>query len=276
MAKNSIDVYGAAGKTNLLYFDPDALTLVMDEKSPLYDERVHLAVDEGLAANIDLNNAVLMPISVVKNTETGATEVVMGRQRVKATRLANQWRLARGEKPIQIGAYVYRGNLRSALVAIVSENEAREPDTPMGRARKMQILASMAYDEAQIAKAFRCGVSTVKGTLALLTCSKAVQTAVDAGQITATQARQLATLKPDEQREKVKELIAAGDGVKPHERARRQRAALTGKVETRMKTRKQIAAELDKAIKEGNVERAEGLRWVIGVDAAEAAGGVAE
>lgn len=82
MAKKSKDVYGAEGQSNLLNFDPAKLTLVTDENSPLYDARVHLPVDEALARNINYQG-VLEPIAVSKNPETGETEVVVGRQRVK-------------------------------------------------------------------------------------------------------------------------------------------------------------------------------------------------
>ncbi|MGH4660408.1 hypothetical protein ACRFEA_17750, partial [Klebsiella pneumoniae] len=41
MAKNSIDVYGASGKTNVLNFEPENLHLVTDKTHPLYDEWVH-------------------------------------------------------------------------------------------------------------------------------------------------------------------------------------------------------------------------------------------
>jgi ParB family chromosome partitioning protein len=52
MAKNSIDVYGASGKTNVLTFEPEKLHLVTDKTHPLYDERVHLPIDEGMVLNI--------------------------------------------------------------------------------------------------------------------------------------------------------------------------------------------------------------------------------
>lgn len=137
MAKKSKDVYGAEGQSNLLNFDPAKLTLVTDENSPLYDARVHLPVDEALARNIDYQG-VLEPIAVSKNPETGETEVVFGRQRVKAARLANEWRRHRGEPERQIPAVVYAGKRQSALDAIASENEARTADSPLGRAEKMR------------------------------------------------------------------------------------------------------------------------------------------
>ena len=43
---------GALGKRDAYMYDPETLVLVTDEKSPLYDERVHLPVNEKLVANI--------------------------------------------------------------------------------------------------------------------------------------------------------------------------------------------------------------------------------
>ena len=42
MAKNSIDAYGASGKTNVLMFEPEKLHLVTDKTHLLYDERINL------------------------------------------------------------------------------------------------------------------------------------------------------------------------------------------------------------------------------------------
>lgn len=257
MAKKSKDVYGADGQSNLLNFDPAKLTLVTDESSPLYDPRVHLPVDEAMARNIDYQG-VLEPIGVSKNPETGETEVVFGRQRVKSARLANQWRIERGVPPRLIPGVVYTGKRQDALDAIVSENEARTADTPLGRAEKMRRHLALGKGEDQIAVIYNCTVTTVRDTLALLDCPKVVQNAVEAGQITLTHVKALAKLAPDEQRAKVSELIAAGQGVKPHERSRKQ-AAIIGE-RPRVKSRKQILAALDQA--QGDYAAA--LRWVLG------------
>ncbi|RWA55315.1 hypothetical protein AU476_07345 [Cupriavidus sp. UYMSc13B] len=262
MAKNSVDAYGAAGKTNLLFFDPDALTLVTDLASPLYDPRVHLPVDEDLARNIDYQG-VIEPILILKNPETAETDVVVGRQRVKAARLANEWRRARGAALIQVPAYVHKGNRRDALDVIVSENEVRQADSPLGRAEKMRRLMAIGRSEQEVAVVFGCKVQTVRSTLALLECTAAVQKAVESGSINMTHATRLAKLQPAEQRAKVAELVAAGDGTKPHERARKQREVLG--CTTRLKTRKQILQELDTA----TGERAQALRWVLGMGQAD-------
>ncbi|WP_088148162.1 ParB/RepB/Spo0J family partition protein [Achromobacter denitrificans] len=259
MAKKSKDVYGADGQSNLLNFDPDKLTLVTDESSPLYDPRVHLPVDEALARNIDFQG-VLEPVGVSKNPETGETEVVFGRQRVKAARLANEWRRARGVAERQVPGIVYAGKRQDALDAIVSENEARTADSPLGRAEKMRRHLALGRGEDQIAVIYNCTVITVRDTLALLDSPKAVQNAVERGQITLTHAKALAKLKPEEQRAKVAELIEAGKDAKPHERSRKQ-AAVMGE-RPRVRSRKQILTALEQS--EGDYAAA--LRWVLGTE----------
>lgn len=234
--------------------------LVTEPNSPLYDERVHLPEDEDMARNIDYQG-VLEPIAVSKNPETGETEMVIGRQRVKNARLANKWRRERGAAPIQVPGYVHKGNRRDALDVIVSENEVRQADSPLGRAEKMRRLMAIGRSEQEVAVVFGCKVATVRNTLALLECTAAVQKAVESGAINMTHATQLAKLEPAEQRTKVTELVAAGEGAKPHERARKQRAVL-GAAQQRMKARKQILQELDSA----TGERAEALRWVLGME----------
>lgn len=257
MAKKSKDVYGAEGQSNLLNFDPTKLVLVTDETNPLYDPRVDLPVDEALARNIDYQG-VLEPIGVSKNPETGETEVVFGRQRVKAAMLANEWRRARGVAERLVPGVVYHGKRESALDAIASENEARTADSPLGRAEKMRRHLTLGKGEDQIAVIYNCTLTTVRDTLALLDSPKAVQVAIEAGQITLTHAKALSKLTPDEQRAKVAELIEAGKDATPHQRSRKQ-AAVMGE-RPRVKSRKQIVAALEQA--EGDYAAA--LRWVLG------------
>jgi hypothetical protein len=50
---------------------------------------------------------------------------------------------------------------------MVSENEIRRPDTPLGRAKKCDAL-DRGLDEDDIAVLFGCSVQTVRATLSLL------------------------------------------------------------------------------------------------------------
>ena len=71
MAKNSIDAYGASGKTNVLMFEPEKLHLVTDKTHPLYDERIHLPISEAMVLNI-MDQGVLEPIIVWKDPDKRA------------------------------------------------------------------------------------------------------------------------------------------------------------------------------------------------------------
>ncbi|HIF5886436.1 TPA: hypothetical protein ACX3IL_005536, partial [Klebsiella pneumoniae] len=143
--------------------------------------------------------------------------------------------------------------------AMVSANEIRQADTPLGRAKKMADALDRGHDEDDLALMFGVSVQTVRATLSLLDATQAVRDAVESGTVTVTQARQLASLNPEEQREKVSEIKAATAGTTGHEKARRQRAVL-GETKPRLKTRKEITKALESA--EG--EYASALRWVLG------------
>ena len=136
MAKDSKLVYGANGKTNVLMFEPEKLHLVTDKTHLLYDERINLPIDEGMVLNIK-ELGVLEPIIVWKDPEIGLTCVVAGRQRVKHTLEANKLLLKEGKDPLLVPGVVKRGSANQMAKYMVSENEIRRPDTPLGRAKKM-------------------------------------------------------------------------------------------------------------------------------------------
>lgn len=211
--KNSKDVYGATGKSNLLSFDPETLKLVTDEKHPLYDERVHLPVSEPMVLNI-MAHGVLEPILVRKNAETGDVEVVVGRQRVKACREANKRLKAKGNEPHQIPGIVKRGDDGALAGMVVSENEIREDDTPLGRAKKAQRLFDLGKTEDQVAVYFGCSKQTVKNMVALLECCAFVRNAVEAGKIPVSEAYKLSKETPEDQKAKTEKMISAAEGAK--------------------------------------------------------------
>lgn len=262
MAKNSIDAYGAEGKSNVLFFDPEKLTLVADPTHFLYDERVHWPVDESMVRNI-MFQGVLQAIEVTKDPETGEVLVVTGRQRVKNAREANRRLLERGDAPLQVPATVRRLDRRDRetvlSAAVASENAIRQQETPLTTAAKMARQLQRSSEET-VAILFGCNVQTVRSTVALLDCCDAVQKAVEAGKINVTHARKLAKLEPAEQRAKVAELVQAGEGKAGHERSRAQRAVIDGN-KPRMKSRVQV----EKALGEATGERAAALRWVLGL-----------
>jgi ParB family chromosome partitioning protein len=78
------------------------------------------------------------------------------------------------------------------------------------------------HDEDDLALMFGVSVQTARNAVTA-GCHPGRRDAVESGTVTVTQARQLASLKPEEQREKVAEIEAATAGTTGHEKARRQR-----------------------------------------------------
>jgi len=212
MPKASRDSLNAKGKRDAYMFDPDDLVLVTDEKSPIYDERVHLPVDEALVLNLlhapdGVPQGVIEPITVIRNPETGKVEVLVGRQRVKAAREANKRLKKQGLEPIRVPAMIQRANNYRAMGILISENELRQDDTPLGRAKKAQRYLDLGRSEDEVAALFGISKASVKNMLALLDAPAAVRNAVEAGKITTSEGYKLSRLEPAEAKEKVSELI---------------------------------------------------------------------
>lgn len=245
MAKNSIAAYGAKSKTNQLGFDPEDLHLVTDEKSPLYDPRVHNPPQDVMVRSI-MAKGVKVPVIVAKNPETGLTEVVDGRQRVINAREANKQLVMEGRQPIEVRAIVTKwvGNGSELAETMVLANELRTQYKPSERAAMMQRLSDFGRSDEEIGAV--CGVSaqTARSIMGVLEQPKVVRDALDAGDITQAQAKKLAKLAPDEQRAKVAELKAAGEGAKPRERTKAQREVL-GDASPKMRSRKEVQALRD-------------------------------
>ena len=212
MPKKSRDSLNAKGKRDAYMFDPEDLFLVVDEKSPLYDERVHLPVDEALVLNLmhapdGVPQGVIEPITAVRNQESGRVEVLVGRQRVKAAREANKRLKKAGLEPIRVPAMIQRSTQpHRVLGVLISENEIRQDDTPLGRAKKAQRYIDLGRDESEVAALFGISKASVKNLLSLLDAPAAVRNAVESGQITTSEGYKLAKLEPAEARDKVAEL----------------------------------------------------------------------
>jgi ParB family chromosome partitioning protein len=265
MAKNSVEAYGAAGKSNVLSFDPDALVLVTDKSSPLYNPRVDDPIDPARVKNVK-RHGVIEPVIVTKNVETGKTEVVAGRQRVKWARAANAELREEGKPLLMVPAIVRtfrKGDPGSLTEIMIAENENRAGDTPIVRAEKMARLVEFGRSPDLIAIVFGCSEQTVKATLSLLECTTAVQNAVEKGEVNVGHALKLAKLPPEEQRGKLNDLKAAGNGASGHAKARAQRAVVSEPV-ARMRTRKDIQARLDGTL---HPEARKVLQWVLGGEA---------
>jgi ParB family chromosome partitioning protein len=267
--KNSKDVYGAVGNTSQLLFDPEDLVIVTDPKHPLYDERVNLPLSQALIANILHIGRVIEPVVVRKNPETGAVEVVAGRQRVRAVREINR-HPSRKKDPMRVPAVVDRSKDDQLLDIIVSENEIRENDSPLVRAEKMRRLLGRGKTEGELSTLFGVSPQLVKNTLALLDATSTVKKAVDSGRISVNSAYKLAKMGPDEQREKVAQLLTEAPTSPGKKNPKRRRAAEivdgAGGVRGKKEIEKMLAEIADTDdIKEGaRLVATSVLEWVLG------------
>lgn len=267
MAKNSVEVYGAAGKTNVLFFDPDALTLITDPNHALFDRRALLPPDEALVQNI-MKHGVIEPIVVSKDPETGMTFVVDGRRRTIAAREANRRLIAAGDKPYRITAIPRREKMATLNSLMVATNEIRRPDSPINRAEKIAGMRQRGHTDAEIAIDFGIQPGAVGAQLKLLDCCGMVRDALEAGEITVATALKLARFQPDAQRVALRDMRAAADGKEGHARIRAQKAALSASLGTpagaapRTRSRKQI----EKVLATAHGDAAAMLRWVLGLD----------
>jgi ParB family chromosome partitioning protein len=235
--KASRDALKAKGKRDVYMFDPDDLVIVEDESSPLYDERVNLPLDEALVVNMmfapdGVPQGVLEPGLGARNTETGKVEMIDGRQRVKAAREANRRLREQGLEPIRMPVLIQRANKHRAMGMLISANEHRQDDTPIGKAKKAQRYLDLGRDESEIAALFGISVSSVKNMLSLLDAPASVRGAVESGKITTSAAYKLAKLDPTKAKEKLAELLEKAPrtpGKKRSNNAQKERQVLGGK-----------------------------------------------
>lgn len=207
-----------------------------DPSHPLSDlHRLKRPLPEMFVKNIDFRG-VDVPIRIVKLDDVAT--VIDGKTRVRAARLVNQLRIARGEQPIKIKCVIQRDTAASALSSsVVSANNARIDDSFFDKLEKAKKLIDLGIAEDDVAMMFCVGVHTIRGWLAFDDgATDETKQAVKDGRIGATVAAELARITdPDEQRARLSELVTAPDGKAKSVKAARQArgakgsAALTGK-----------------------------------------------
>lgn len=194
-------------RTDAYLLDPDAVTLVTDEKHKLYDPRVKLTVDENLVLNI-MVHGVIEPIVVRTGTEP--PEVIDGRQRVKAAREANLRLRAEGKEPVRVLAVRRRGEDSDLFGVLCSANEHRHEDDPVEKARKAQRLLNMGRTNAEVCVTFGWSLSALTHHLRLLDIDASVRSAVSSGDLSVTAASKLGSLPLKEQGPTLEKLQEGG------------------------------------------------------------------
>jgi ParB family chromosome partitioning protein len=263
----------SAGK--VLYFDPENLKIVKDEKSALYDERINLALDENHIANV-MAVGILEPILVRKAGEDKEglpiVEVVDGRQRVRWAIEANKRLKKDGKELIRVPGVPRRGDDAELFGVMISTNEVRRMDDAITRAKKVKRYMEMGRTEEEAATAFGKSAATIKNLLTLLEGTPAVQRAVSEGKISIQVGKRLAVLPKEEQSAALEDQLKTGGGAAGLERAEKRRGK-RGKVRGRkVKTRQQMKEMRDLLAKKKTSEPAlvgaAVLAWALGDDEA--------
>lgn len=234
--------WGALGRGDLLFFDPEDLVEVHDKKSVLYDERIHLGLDEPHIANV-MEVGIIEPIVVRKNGENDKgpiIEVVDGRQRRRWAIEANKRLKKQGKELIRVPAITRKGDDADMFGLMITLNEIRKADDAMTRAHKLKRYLDMGRTEEDAALRFGKSIATIKNLLSLLDAGPEVQEAVSKGKISIQAAKQLVAIPKEEQPKALEEVLGAGHGPAALEKAGKIRGK-RGKVRKReVKTRAQI------------------------------------
>jgi ParB family chromosome partitioning protein len=202
----------AGKRLNAFAMDPAQLLIVgIDTKDGpehyLWDVRIKLPVNVALAKNIN-KNGVLEAVKVRKDGDR--TLVVAGRQRVRAARLANEWRDAKGLEPILVPVMLERGGDARMVDVMVSENELRANDNVEAKLSKLERFMSLGRSEEDAAVQFGVEPATIRNWLPLPEAGPAVKRAFTAGLLPATAAIKIAKLPRAEQAKAVADVTKDG------------------------------------------------------------------
>lgn len=178
------------------------------EDHELYDPRILAEpLTDEFVLNIDAHG-VDTPILISKID--GVPVVVVGKTRVRAARVANRRRKARGEPLISVDCKIKRGNATSLLAAMILENENRRDDGILAKIDKLKKLMARGVSVEDAAVVFGKKLKTVKGWLAFEDNAIAeTKKAAESGRLSPTAAAALAKIKdPDGQRETLQRMLA--------------------------------------------------------------------
>jgi len=143
--------------------------------------------------------------------------VVDGARRVDALREVNTRLAARGKPEMLVKTSVVEGGLPEALATRVISNGFYQCDPPSVRAALMAGLAARRILVTDIGRWFGLGEKMVRNYLKVNKAVAEVKAAVDAGQITLTQAIQWADMPADEQRAELTKTLTPPESKKSRE-----------------------------------------------------------
>lgn len=247
------------------------------EEHPLYDKRVKLPVDVNMAKDM-LMNGFRGSIEVRKNGER--FEVVFGRQRVKAARLAKQMAEEQGKEAPRVVCVLGGGNDAELFGVMIGENVHRRGLTVLDTADKIHRYIALGRSEDEAAVSFGMSKQNVKNLLKYQNLSGVVRKAVEREDISPSAAAALADLPRDEQEAELADLLKhAMKGVKPTRAAAKKAAKKRKGEDGRTPPPKRLVLgvlKLYERAEESEVppEFIKGVKWSLGLIGSGSVGGL--
>lgn len=208
--KKSKDALPSALKRTMFGMKPEDFVIIgidTEHKSrdehPLWDKRIELPLDEAMVRSI-MAVGVLEPVKIRKNE--GVPEVVFGRQRIRAAREANRRLEAKGEKPIIVNTTTAKGDDRTMLGIMITENAVRNDNSMRAKADLLGELIKEGFSDKECATFMGVTQTAIRNWKKLRECSEEVMEAVDTGELSASAAADLAVFPAEEQASKLEEL----------------------------------------------------------------------
>ena len=206
---------------NVYKMPPERLTIIgIDTKDkdtdghPLWDPRIGYDIDEMLVRNI-MVHGVLETVTARKASgtpkgEPDVFEVIDGRQRVRAARVANERLAAEGKDLITVPTMVIRTNKSTILTALlVTMNSCRRDADFVENASYVARLKEQGLSFSEIAVHFGRTDMCIRQWNQINSLDDKVIEAVRKGQIGITAARKWYKLEPAAQIEALNEALAA-------------------------------------------------------------------
>lgn len=228
---------------------------------PLFQDRALLPVNQFLVKSIKAKNVRQNVIARKNGTRPDGTpilEVIAGRQRTKAARVANEELIAEGEAPWLIPVFVVQEDDSSAQELTEIENSQRVDEDPINRAKGMKYHLDKGKDEEYVANViFGCDVQTMKRTMALLDLDDEVVNAVRDKRMSAHAAYEMRNQSRENQREILNSLLGtpAAQAVDPAAASDALSASVTLTAEEpKAKRKSPTAADVRQKVAEKNGE----------------------
>ena len=199
-----------AKRRDCFQLEPTDLTIITDEKHPLFDPRIKLPLSEALVLSV-MEHGIRENIRAFKLGDQ--VIVTNGRQRVRAALEANKRLKDKGLPTVLVPTMLSTGEEADLYEESIYLNEQRQDDDAFGKARKAQKLLGFGRTEKQVGATFGVSGQTIKNWLKVFELDPEVRAAVKSGKVNITAASELADLPAEEQKIKLSVLMQEGGKV---------------------------------------------------------------